>query len=144
MSRPNDGGPAFPSSRFEKVDRVVGAPTMEEVTYAGMTLRQHYAALSMQGQFAALSGPAPAEALNHLAKIHQRHISDQISVNAFEAADAMIRHEAEGPPDNRSERIGELEGIIQQATVALNTAHGSGDWLPAMSEAMEILKKGMK
>ena len=71
MSTSNDGGPAFPLAKFADMEG-----------RRGMTLRQWYAGMALQGL------------LEHYATISDLTL-DQFASDAFLYADAMIRHEAD-------------------------------------------------
>lgn len=77
---PDDGGPAFPVSEEAARGKVAAV-------YGGMSLRDHYAGLAMQGILA-----------NHNACPDRQEHFDNIAVDAIRMADAMIRARATGSP----------------------------------------------
>jgi hypothetical protein len=79
VSRPNDGGPAFPQKKRINRD---GYWTDEFEPVGGMTLRDYFAAKAMHQFLAGAVIPDGYDASEALAKV---------SARAYEVADAMLR-----------------------------------------------------
>lgn len=93
MKSADDGGPAFPRHQLEDVldDEAPGGRRQTLVSYAGMSLRDYFAAKAMHAELVtagALEGPR--DALVEAACVAEREIEDQVAFNAYKLADAMI------------------------------------------------------
>ena len=96
MSNPQDGGPAFPTPVY--VLDCTGMSPEEakraaEVLHAqprGMTLRQWYGGQAMKGL---LANVKVTEVIDRVKEGRSLSDSQVIAQMAFDAADAMIRHE---------------------------------------------------
>lgn len=82
----NDGGLAFPGTRWQQVGTVADhgfsdddTPTFDHVTHPGMSLRDWFAGQAMAGLYAGRGGQA----------IQERHFGEDARL-AYAAADAMI------------------------------------------------------
>ena len=101
---------------------------MEEVTYSGMTLRQHYAGLAMAS---ALRGTWPSRGGE----------CGIVAAHAFDMADSMISHESIYPPDEHRQRIHDLETLISEALTVLRKAE---ERVPVLGVAEMILERGVQ
>jgi hypothetical protein len=54
----DDGGLAFPGTRFDKVNEMDGSPVCAEITYPGLTKREYFAAQALVGIMAGLMAPS--------------------------------------------------------------------------------------
>jgi hypothetical protein len=89
----DDGGPAFPVSNFSTA--MPGTVEEGKRMARGMSLRQHYAGLLMQGELTTCG--VPGEACDALVKAaHDRGMDpiDLMAQNAMDGADALIRASA--------------------------------------------------
>lgn len=80
---PHDGGPAFSATRIESVGRDSANPVMMPVEYCGMSLRDLFAGMALQGL--CMNPPTETEALTDCASL------------AYNIADAMILARKERP-----------------------------------------------
>ena len=80
----SDGGAAFPQSAIDNQGRIDYA---DQMGFGGMTLRQWYAGMAMQGIL------AHPNALGKCAQKLGESVYESLAPMAFECADAMIAHE---------------------------------------------------
>lgn len=86
MTKINDGGPAFPTDVYWEEKRI----DIE----GGLSKRDVFAALAMHAEIITTASdltPKSCDALIEEANVNERDVIDQIAVNAYKVADAMIR-----------------------------------------------------
>lgn len=96
---PNDGGPAFPCTKKERVPTLTGKPGTYEVCtvhYPGMSRRQLYAGLALTGTM------ANTEELYHGATSRL-----DCARNMWDWADAVLATEHPQPPAQQPETVAE-------------------------------------
>jgi len=83
----DDGGTAFPNPEFATCEGVA-----QPHSNPGMTLRQWYAGLAMQGIVSTMT-PEKTELLAQLAKNAKTDVSNVVAYQALDVADALIAAE---------------------------------------------------
>lgn len=93
MTDRDDGGPAYPASRKEKLYRTDGTFSWEEATYTGLSLRDWFAGLAMQSEMETTFGdmtPEAASAFAEAAGERGHTVEQHLAFNAYKIADAML------------------------------------------------------
>lgn len=91
MADGKDGGPAFP---IPNAEMAIAGQTVKETQ--GMTLRQWYAGLAMQGLLASESDPSPCNDQDN-PEPEQKKYAESLAEAAFRLADAMLSASTENP-----------------------------------------------
>ena len=79
MSNPKDGGPAYPTKRYDPVKLVDGTYDTKEVTYPGMSLRDYFAGQALAGLVAEMKDDASVQLF-----------AGDISIVAYKVAASML------------------------------------------------------
>lgn len=85
-----DGGPAFPITAYDH--QSLAPKTIEETRrlLSGMSMRQHYAGLAMQGMVSSIHNEAAYQRLREHAARDGLNVSQWIARDSFKQADAMV------------------------------------------------------
>lgn len=86
----NNGGPAFPSQENVNDPRTSGLLFTQ-----GMTLRDWFAGMALQGIAAAQSGESFSVAMNDEIKRRKTSAPEMVALMAYNAADAMLAARAQ-------------------------------------------------
>jgi len=104
MSKPDDGGPAFPGNGEFFVDGPQGR--MAQSAWGmdggkGMSLRDHFAGKAMQGIVGSIDGELCYMRLKEHAARDGLSVSQWIARDSYKQADAMIAERQKGGSDGR-------------------------------------------
>lgn len=80
MSTPNDGGPAFPETRWDD-------KTRQEVQWCGMTLRDYFAGQALNGLLSNLLALTDVQQNQY----PNKRLEELAATLSFEAADSMLK-----------------------------------------------------
>lgn len=97
-----DGGPAFPITAYDH--QSLAPESIEETRrlLSGMSMRQHYAGLAMQGMVSSIHNEDGYRRMHAIAELEGMTVSQWIARDSFKQADAML---AAGEKRNELERV---------------------------------------
>lgn len=87
MSKENDGGPAYPAKRFERIENGKFS-TSADVDYSGMSLRDYFAGQSLVGL---LSNEALLKQLFGQGRLRGVDTDDAVAQFCYQQSDAMLK-----------------------------------------------------
>lgn len=84
----NADKPAMPCETYDRHEETMICETKE---YTGLTKREYFAAMAMQGAMSTLSTPERSDAMVSIAKATGKSVSQVIALQAIQQADALLK-----------------------------------------------------